>query len=118
MILPELDTSNWEEAFKYAHDQSTISLVVPDWKFGWAKEPFDREDVRKIIALDEGENDGAEWVIVGQLRNGYYFSLFAWCDYTGWDCQAGGEAFIATSRNHILTYGLTDKHRERLGFDG
>jgi uncharacterized protein (TIGR02996 family) len=47
--------------------------------------PFARSDVKRIIAQSEGENDGANWLIVGELQDGRFFSISAWCDYTGWD---------------------------------
>lgn len=41
-----------------------------------------------IVAEVCGENDGAHWYWILQMRDG----TFAWaegsCDYTGWDCQS------------------------------
>jgi len=42
------------------------------------------QDVTEILALVEGENDGADWVGVFKLADGRYLSISAGCDYTGW----------------------------------
>ena len=76
---------------------------------------FAVEDVKKIIGIQEGENDGAAWEICGQLKDGRYFLLTAGCDYTGWDCQAGGSACVAKNRRDIVKWGLTDELREKWG---
>jgi hypothetical protein len=41
--------------------------------------------------------------------------LEAGCDYTGWDCQADGFAYVAASLNDLVRFGLTTEHREALG---
>lgn len=46
---------------------------------------FTRDDVAEIIAMAEGENDGAEWVGVFRLNDGRFAVLRAGCDYTGWE---------------------------------
>lgn len=76
---------------------------------------FSPADVVHIEAMAEGENDGDSWLICGQLMDGRWFALRAGCDYTGWDCQAGGSAQVARTRNEIIIYALTDAERERLG---
>lgn len=83
-MLAQLDTYDWEEAFKYAsptecrdHPQSVIGKSVNT-------DPFTRDDVVKIFGMVEGENDGPEWIVFGRLRDGRYFCLRAGCDYTGW----------------------------------
>jgi len=64
-MLETLCDYNWREAFTYA--------------------TFEREDVKRIIYLSEGENDGAAWICLVQLKNNKYGAINAWCDYTGWD---------------------------------
>jgi hypothetical protein len=51
------------------------------------------DDIERVLALVEGENDGAHWHWIVELR-GYgpneekYAHIDGWCDYTGWDCQS------------------------------
>jgi hypothetical protein len=45
----------------------------------------------------------------------FYFALSAWCDYTGWDCQAGGRFQVGETLREVLVYGLADNEREQLG---
>lgn len=96
-MLKELDDYDWEEAFEYAE--------------------FDREDVAEIIYLIEGENDGDEWCGVFKLNNGKYGTLHAGCDYTGWDCQAGGDSYVADDLRTAILGGLDEYDRKRLGID-
>lgn len=75
---------------------------------------FARADVADLYLCIEGENDGAEWVAVGRLRDGRYFRASGGCDYTGWDCQASnsGETWPDWER---FVSGLGDEHRAALG---
>lgn len=89
-----LDNYDWKEAFQFAE--------------------FNIEDVEEIIALEEGENDGDSWVGVFKLKNGYYGYVDAWCDYTGWDCQSGGDSGVASTFEELQRFHLTKTIRTRL----
>lgn len=87
-MLPQLDTYDWEESFKYAvrstcSDGSNVSVTLPSVGL-IAPFDFSREDVVEIYAMQDGKNDGPPWIIYGRLQNNYYFYLEAGCDYTGW----------------------------------
>lgn len=74
---------NWKEAFKYAENAGNpISRTLRS---------FTLEDVQEIVAFSDGQNDGPEWLIIFRAQGAYVY-LHAGCDYTGWDCQAGGSA--------------------------
>lgn len=73
-----------------------------------------RADVKEIIALVNGENDGFEWVGIFLLNNGLYVAAFGSCDYTGWDCQGGSTLFFASSLENAIQFGLNSDQRERL----
>jgi hypothetical protein len=121
-MLKELDTYDWEEAFGYAgKEEGTCAYwqgrdPVKTIKFCniVSEEPFDREDVEEIVAMDEGENDGSNWIGVFKLKDGRYATIDAGCDYTGWDCQAGGIAEVAGTLEEVIQYGLDDGQRKRL----
>jgi hypothetical protein len=122
-MLKELDDYSWGEAFGYAGELDTCANRYGDYskvthvEFTTEKvhtSPFNREDVVEIIAMSEGENDGPNWLIVGHLNDGRYFSLDAGCDYTGWDCQANGFAQVAATKDDIIRLGLGDPERKRL----
>ena len=76
-MLEDLNTYDWEEAFKYADPEAVLQDSVNT-------DPFTRDDVAKIHGLVEGENDGPSWIVWGELKDGRWFSLSAGCDYTGW----------------------------------
>jgi len=72
------------------------------------------EDVKGVVVAVEGEADGPEWIAVLQLTDNGYMTLKAGCDYTGWDCQAGGSAYFADTPEDIVRMGLDDEDRCRL----
>lgn len=60
--------------------------------------------MQELYGISEGENDGQPWMCYGLLKDGRYFYLEAWCDYTGWDCQSGGSVTVADSKEECETY--------------
>lgn len=75
---------------------------------------FKREDVATILLAREGENDGAEWIFVGILKDGRYATVIAGCDYTGWECQANNIGDVYPDRATMLA-GVGDEIRDLLG---
>lgn len=97
---------DWKEAFVYAKD---IRIATDT-----SNAPFTMDDVADVIAAENGENDGPSWVMVGKLKDGRFFFLDAGCDYTGWDCQAGGDAAVAGSLADLVRWGMGKDQRARL----
>ena len=97
---------DWQSAFEYASIIRTASEC--------SKDGFGMHDVAEVLAWSEGENDGPSWMMVGKLNDGRYFFLDAGCDYTGWDCKAGGDAQVASTLDRLKRYGMTEEARERL----
>jgi hypothetical protein len=106
-MLERLDNYDWEEAFAYANPQPTAGYTG-------RIDRFVREDVAEIIAIDDGENEGRDWVGVFHLKDGRFAFLSAGCDYTGWDCQAGGSSWVAADLPSLIRWGLRAEDRERL----
>lgn len=125
--MKELQTYDWEAVFEFTgwtqgRDPTTDGSAVgqrPQWCVGEESEgpvePFGPADVARIIAKDEGENDEQSWLIVGELSSGLFFTIDAWCDYTGWDCQSGGCAIVSRNLAHLVQFALTAEDRTRLG---
>lgn len=113
------DNYNWCEVLAYAgkdscqQGQQTAPGAVGENPP--IPEPFGMVDVAEVLASAEGENDGAEWMCALRLIDGRFAYIEAGCDYTGWDCQAGGQASVASSLEQLVRFGLTDKARARLG---
>jgi hypothetical protein len=121
-MLQQLDDYDWKYAFEYAgepdtHLQSGPSLHAQPPGSEVSLEPFSREDVEEIIGIREGENDGYNWLCAGRLKDGRWFLLSAGCDYTGWDCQAGGETNVSESRELLLQYGTSEDEAKDLGLE-
>jgi hypothetical protein len=85
---------NWREAFNF----STHGGIT---------------DVMRIVAMDDGENDGPNWIGVFEMKNGTFVFLSAGCDYTGWDCRAGGRSEVYKTEKAAIQ-GLGDDERYRL----
>ncbi len=121
MTIKELEGYDWEMAFQYcgppegdasSHGDVRVSRVIDSLA---STDPFQRTDVARVVALSEGENDGANWICVCELKDGRFAFVSAGCDYTGWDCQASGYAMVDTDLQHLIRLGLGDNDRTRLG---
>ena len=86
-----------------------------DWGYAYEMAGLTEEEVDYVYAADEGENDGQSWICAGKLKDGRWFFLASWCDYTGWDCQAGGELFTSDSKEELERMHMGDNERSRLG---
>lgn len=86
---------NWKEAFGFAED-------------------FSIDDVETVLLESEGQNDGDSWLSFGRLKDGRYYFLTAWCDYTGWDCRSGGDSYTSLNKDEVINLGMSDRERDRL----
>ncbi len=107
-MLDVLNNYDWESAFGYASPQKCVSTEDV------SVAAFTRQEVKAIYWRSDGENDGDAWIIGGELADGRLFFLAAWCDYTGWDCQAGGSAWVSRSVKTLVRFGIDDGQRSRL----
>jgi hypothetical protein len=116
-MLPELEEYDWKEAFAYAGDVTgTNGNALPvqaRFTTPVSTDPIMREDVVEIKHSSDGENDARDWIMVGKVKDGRWFFLAAGCDYTGWDCQAGGVCTVASTYEDIVRWGLGASDRER-----
>ncbi len=114
------DSYDWDQIFgRNPHDPPNYAgnptAVTGDLKAGEALVgELNFEDIEEVLASVEGENDGPEWVAVVKLKNGFYLSVEAGCDYSGWDCRADGDSSVASTLDLLLQGGLSDNERVRL----
>lgn len=96
--------------------ESEIKEFIEDYDWSNALDNcgVNGHDIVDIIAKDEGENDGESWVAVLLLNNGLYVVIDAWCDYTGWDCQSGGQAEEDNNLEDLRRWKMTSSQRRRL----
>jgi hypothetical protein len=97
--------------------QQRINAMVDDydWKEAFEYADFLITDVVEIIAMEEGDNDGDDWIGVFKLSNGQFAWLSAGCDYTGWDCQATGDSAICNTLDELLRGYVGEQNAKRLG---
>jgi hypothetical protein len=100
-----------EEITKMTLDEMKESS---DWDQAFAYSPVPMDKVKAIIASENGDNDGPDWLGLFLLTDDTYLVLSAWCDYTGWDCQSGGKGEAFPSELLAIQY-LDDAQRDRLG---
>ena len=74
----------------------------------------DAADIVRVLAYDEGENDGSHWIALLELKDGRYGALRVWCDYTGCGCQDGGSFEFGTLDYMLGPLAWTREERERL----
>lgn len=94
--LDFLNDYNWREAFQFA-------------------DGFSISDVSQVFGYSDGENDGENWIIYGRLKDDRFFCLSAGCDYTGWDCRAGGNSFVDNFLDEVIRMGMGENERARFG---
>ena len=117
-MLQELLTDDWHQVFGYAGEpaesNSAGCLPLPVANYRGSITPILRVDVAEILAMDEGEKDERTWMLACKLNDGRYLYIEAGCDYTGWDCQASGSAWVANDLQSLILFGLTNEARARL----
>jgi hypothetical protein len=80
-MLERLNDYDWENVFGEGDCGCDVEAVG-----SCAIEPKpNREDVTEILAIQNGERDGANWIGVFKLKDGRYVYATGGCDYTGWD---------------------------------
>lgn len=88
-----------------------------DWSEACVSADLNPDDVAEVFDMEEGENDGNSWLMLGRLKDDSFFFMSAWCDYTGWDCQSGGDLFVDDDFEYLLRYCMTNSDRRRLGIE-
>lgn len=87
-----------------------------DWTEAFGCASVDPANIESVIASDEGQNDGESWIALFKMKNGTFCFLTAWCDYTGWDCQSGGDAYDNEDFRALLLNSVPEADRKRLGY--
>ena len=75
-----------------------------EYKLQWPEEKYVLTDktVSSVCYYREGENEEEPWLIIGKFKSNEYFYFIASCDYTGFDCQGGGELVISPTWDILL----------------
>lgn len=116
---PRLDNYDWEEVFGEGSggNCTPINPQPQPPSYSGSLATFTREDVVEILQMEDGENDGPDWIIYGRLKDGRFFAARGGCDYTGWDCQASNSGDVAATKEDIIVFGLTAEERARFGIE-
>lgn len=114
-----MDDYDWREVFACSGDvegvfnSADVRPAPPTSSVSIA--PFGRTDVSRVFGMVDGERDESDWLVWGRLKDRRFFFIAAGCDYTGWDCQSGGAAFVSFTRADLVKFGMSPDERQRLG---
>lgn len=76
-----------------------------------AQDGFTVEDIKQVLAVWEGENDGDDWRWIFTLNNGRFVFLQGGCDYTGWDCQSSANSVIVDTIAEVFEQARDNSKR-------
>lgn len=105
-----------EKSYLY-NDDTAVYDGDSDFGYALAEAGVDPKEIEEVVRYHEGERDYEPWFIVMRMSDGQWCHVTAWCDYTGWDCRAGGEAFYASSEAELVRTKLTQEARRCLGYE-
>lgn len=68
-------------------------------------------NIEEIYFYQNGENDEMQWIIIGKSSD-YFIYFTAGCDYTGFDCQGGGELCYSKEWSILWNMYISDCDRK------
>jgi hypothetical protein len=75
------------------------------------------EDIAEVVRVYDGEGDYEDWLFVFKMKDGQWCFVSAGCDYTGWDCRAGGNFWLASSEEELVRDRIPQGDRRALGYE-
>ena len=110
------DNDDWREVFAFSgsggKNPANVQVVLGA---NCSDNHFTQKDIKSVFAYEEGKKNCDAWLICGQLLDGRYFFIEAWCDYTGWGCIARGCAYVSDTWERLYQFGIGDVARARFG---
>jgi hypothetical protein len=86
-----------------------------DWFEAFGYSPFPIDQVAEVLHAVDGMADEDNWAGIFLLKDGRFGYVTAGCDYTGWDCQAGGHGDTRATLDEVVRELCSDDDRKRLG---
>jgi hypothetical protein len=120
-MLVKLDNYDWESAFGEGPAEIGRRKIISRHTIEYSEaskgkiKGILRDDVSKILYMQDGENDKKDWIGIFELKDGRLISVESGCDYTGWDCQAGGTVTVSYNLKDLIQYGVSENARKRFG---
>ena len=102
---------NEEEYNKRGFDYDLVACLE------YNGQPFDIEEVEKVLAVFEGEKDEYDWSWILKLNkkaSKKYKAKFVYlqggCDYTGWDCRSSAESHFCKTALQAAELAKTTRY--------
>jgi hypothetical protein len=73
---------------------------------------FEVDEVARVLATWEGENDGDDWRWIFQMTDGRYGYMRGGCDYTGWDCLSSAHSSLHSTIAEAFAEACKDESAE------
>lgn len=113
-----IDLTQWSVLFPNGGDDIYGSVYSGTFSVldGSQVEDVTRVRIAHVEAYDVLDGDCAETDIVAlaELTDGSWAAVMAYCDTTGWDCQADAQWKWAPTRELAISQGLDREARRRL----
>jgi hypothetical protein len=92
-IVPILGSEGWARTYELGNELEVLFPGQDVHDLLYACEyngsgPLEDHALAGLVMLQEGENDGGEWIWLVTVDDGTHWVATGWCDYTGWDCQS------------------------------
>jgi hypothetical protein len=119
MDEPEvIDLTQWSVLFPGGGEDISGSVYSGTFSVldGSQVEDITHQRITHVEAYDVLDGDYAETDIVAlaELSDGSWATVMAYCDTTGWDCQADAQWKWAPTRELAISQGLDREARRRL----
>jgi len=92
-VKGEIEMSYYGESSKEWREKTGVDYDLFS-RLEYNPQKFTVDDIVRVLAVVEGENDGANWHWVILLTNKRVVYLTGGCDYTGWDCQSWASSWF------------------------
>lgn len=109
-FITQLSQDNYNSGYSYEEIHKPIVVETPEEQADGSGFPH---NIKEYFWVQEGENDGDEWIALGQLENNAFFYFTGSCDYTGFDCQGDMRLWVSKSFQNILNHAMEPRHREK-----
>ena len=100
----EIAKDEWMDNYAY----TSFLRNEGDWEARGCPQPGMHEyktecrEIARVFSYQEGENEEESWIMFGELVDGSVFHFTGGCNYTGFDCQGGGEMVIAPNWENLF----------------
>jgi hypothetical protein len=117
-LVPAAVTSSMLLATSKAYPSRAVDWACFDYPFdafeGTAEQCArlrDRDKIAHVLAVQNGEKDEDNWLLLFECTDGTFVYFDAWCDYTGFGCQGDLKYESSKDFDHLWNHCLDQQAR-------